>query len=115
MASGVPVIATNYSGNSMFFEDMPNLKDKCAFPVSYKLVQIEESAGPYTKGNHWAEADHNSAVQAMRKVSKNECRKSGLGRQMIKQVDDLYGLEAVGKKMKTLLIEALPRIKEKQN
>ena len=113
MASGVPVIATDYSGNAMFFEDMPNLKDKCTFPVSYKLVQIEKSSGPYTKGNHWAEPDHNSAVKAMRKASKNECRKSGVRIQMMKQVHDLYGLEAIGEKMKTLFIEALPRIKEK--
>lgn len=113
MASGIPVIATNYSGNVDFFENMPDLINKCAFPVQYKLIELKESYGPYVKGNHWADPDHNSAVLAMRTAARNECKKSGLSKKMIEEVRGMYGYEAIGKQMKSMLVEAVPRMQEK--
>ena len=114
MGSGVPVIATNYGGNTMFFEDIPNLEDKCTFPVSYELVEIKETVGPYKAGNRWAEVDHNSAVMAMRAAAKFNCKNSGVSKTMIKAVEQVYGHEAIGKKMKNLLqTQSYHRIKEK--
>jgi len=114
MAVGIPAIATNYSGNVDFFEAMPKLENKCTFPIPYKLVELEDLYGPYTKGNHWAEADHESAVLAMRTAAEYNCKKQALGREMIKEVKNHFGPEAVGKQMKFLLNEALPRIIAKQ-
>lgn len=59
------VIATNYSGNLDF------MNESNSFLVPYKLVEIEKNAGPYKKGNHWAEADIASTVKIMRKVFKD--------------------------------------------
>lgn len=60
------VIATNYSGNLDF------MNESNSFLVPYKLVPVEKNAGPYKKGNHWAEADIASAVRIMRSVVKGK-------------------------------------------
>ena len=44
MGLGKPVIATGWSGNTDFM-DVSN-----AFPVGYRLVEIEENVGPYHGG-----------------------------------------------------------------
>lgn len=59
------VIATNYSGNLDF------MNESNSFLVPYKLVKIEKNAGPYKRGNHWAEADITLTVEIMKKVFKD--------------------------------------------
>ena len=113
MASRVPVIATNYSGNTIFFDVMPDLIGTCSFPIPYKLVELTETYGPYQKGNHWAEADITLAAKAMQKVVHNECQKSGLAKHMQKEVIRNFGFEAIGEKIKDELKDSLPRIIEK--
>eukprot|EP00529_Nitzschia_sp_RCC80_P004518 CAMPEP_0113498980 /NCGR_PEP_ID=MMETSP0014_2-20120614/31491_1 /TAXON_ID=2857 /ORGANISM="Nitzschia sp." /LENGTH=912 /DNA_ID=CAMNT_0000393099 /DNA_START=472 /DNA_END=3210 /DNA_ORIENTATION=- /assembly_acc=CAM_ASM_000159 len=114
MGAGIPVIATNYSGNVDFFEAAPSYLEYCHFPVSYKLVKLKEAVGPYEAGNHWAEPDHDYVVNAMRKVVKNNCKKQH-GRQISKLVYDRFGEAAIGRKMQSLLSEATPRILKKQS
>ena len=113
MASGIPVIATNYSGNVDYFTTMPSFEGKCTFPIPYKLVELKEDIGPYLKGNHWAEADHKSAVMAMRDVVKSDCKRL-YGTEMRRQVDANFGPQAVGAIMKAHLDESLHRIIAKQ-
>ena len=62
MALGKPVISTNWSATAEFTDE------ECACPVDYKLVQIRKTAGPYEKGNYWAEADVEHAAQYMRRL-----------------------------------------------
>ena len=57
-----PVIATGYSGNIDFMDD------RNSFLIDYKLVPIEQTAGPYTKGAMWAEPDINHLRKLMRRV-----------------------------------------------
>lgn len=60
MALGKAVVATDYSGNVDFFS-----KD-VGYPVDYRLVEIEEQAGPYLPGYVWAEPDFASLVKQMK-------------------------------------------------
>ena len=62
MGLGKPVIATGWSGNTDFM-DVSN-----SFPVSYRLVEIEETVGPYHGGEVWAEPSVEHAAELMRFV-----------------------------------------------
>jgi glycosyltransferase involved in cell wall biosynthesis len=57
-----PVIATGYSGNTDFMDD------RNSYLIDYKLVPIERTAGPYTKGALWAEPDIDHLRRLMRRV-----------------------------------------------
>jgi glycosyltransferase involved in cell wall biosynthesis len=114
MGAGIPVIATNYSGNVEFFDAAPSYLDKCHFPVPYKLLKLDESVGPYEAGNHWADPDHDYVVKSMKKVSENRC-KTQHGSDIAKLVYGRFGEAAVGTKMLELLSSAAPRILKKQN
>ena len=46
-----PVIATGYAGNVDFMDE------RNSYPIDYRLVRVEETAGPYLKGAVWAEPD----------------------------------------------------------
>ena len=116
MASGIPVIATNYSGNVDFFEvtgRMTNVNEHCIFPVPYTLFTMKKDIGQYKAGNRWAEADHEYAVEAMRKVARRNC-KTEIGDLLSKQMKDHFSELAIGKQMQALLLESFPRILEKQ-
>jgi glycosyltransferase involved in cell wall biosynthesis len=115
MGSGIPTITTNYSGNVDLYKAIPDsLIGKCHFPIPYKLVELERNYGPYTEGNHWAEPDHQHAVNAMRTVARNNCKKLH-GVEMAKEVMDHYGAEVIGNQMKMLIEDAFPRIVKKQS
>jgi len=57
-----PSIATAYSGNLDFMDESNSLL------VGYDLTEIETTAGPYEKGNRWAEPSIPEAANAMRWV-----------------------------------------------
>ena len=114
IGNGIPVIATNYSGNVDFFAAMPKFNGKCSFPIPFSIIKLEKDEGPYKKGNQWADADHNAAVSAMREVAKNDC-KNQFGAEMREEVKKNFGSKVVGEKMKSNLYDAGPHIKSKQN
>lgn len=63
MAYGVPVIATNYSGNVDF------CTDETYFPVDYDLIPIDPRVSHWkTDGAQWAEPSIESAAEQMRRV-----------------------------------------------
>jgi GT2 family glycosyltransferase/glycosyltransferase involved in cell wall biosynthesis len=62
MALGKSIIATNYSGNTDFFDD------STGYPVKYTLTEISRDTGPYPAGYVWAEPLHDSLVENMRAV-----------------------------------------------
>jgi glycosyltransferase involved in cell wall biosynthesis len=57
-----PVIATGYSGNVDFMDD------RNSYLIDHKLVPIQETAGPYTKGAMWADPDIDHLRRLMRRV-----------------------------------------------
>jgi len=63
MALGVPVIATDYSGNADF------CNAETSFPVAYRLIPVPERAARWTTpGAQWADADVDAAAAQMRAV-----------------------------------------------
>ncbi|KAG7359074.1 glycosyl transferase family protein [Nitzschia inconspicua] len=113
MGAGIPIIATNYSGNVEFFDSAPSYLEKCHFPVPFNLVKLKDAIGPYEAGNHWANPDHDYVVSAMKKVSNNNC-KTKHGTEISKMVYTKFGEAAIGEKMQGLLNDATPRILQKQ-
>ncbi|WP_245624949.1 glycosyltransferase family 4 protein [Paenibacillus stellifer] len=62
MYLGKPVIGTLWSGNT----DFMNAGNSCG--VSYQLVELDESYGPYSKGQRWAEPDVEQAAYFMNRL-----------------------------------------------
>jgi glycosyltransferase involved in cell wall biosynthesis len=74
MMLGKPVIATAYSGNLDF------MSDDNSFLVSYKLIAIDRTHGPYKAGYHWADPDLDYAVDLMRHVEMDRGAAAEVGR-----------------------------------
>lgn len=91
MMLGKPVIATAYSANMDF------MTPANSFPVSYRLVELEEDYGPYQKGNLWAAPDIAEAAALMKRVVDNpeEAQRKGLLAQ--EDIEQFYGIETVSK------------------
>jgi glycosyltransferase involved in cell wall biosynthesis len=68
MLLGKPVIATGYSGNMDFMNQVNG------FPVRYRLIEITEESGPYRRGALWAEPDVEHAAELMRLVYEDRDR-----------------------------------------
>eukprot|EP00557_Chaetoceros_sp_GSL56_P003305 CAMPEP_0176500960 /NCGR_PEP_ID=MMETSP0200_2-20121128/13878_1 /TAXON_ID=947934 /ORGANISM="Chaetoceros sp., Strain GSL56" /LENGTH=1002 /DNA_ID=CAMNT_0017899759 /DNA_START=162 /DNA_END=3170 /DNA_ORIENTATION=- len=112
LARGIPVIATNYGGNTDIFEAASDFVGTCIFPVTFELTQLSETVGPYKKGTRWANPDHDFAVLAMRNVVKSNC-KLLFGKELSFKMNEHFGYTAVGSKMKDLLIESRSSILKK--
>jgi len=113
MGNGVPVIVTDYSGNVDFSPFVEKYTGICYFPIPYKLTKLISSIGSFQAGNHWAEPDHEFAVDAMKKVVNNKCKEVH-GRDLSRDIIAQFGLNAIGNKVKELLKESLPAIQRKE-
>ena len=82
MAFGVPVIATDYSGNVDF------CSAETTFPVAYGIIPVPQGAARWRcDGAEWADPDVDSAARQMRAVFTDYAgalAKAGLARQAIK-------------------------------
>lgn len=65
MARGMPVIATNYSATTEFFDST------VGWPIPYRLVEVGPGWFPYPEDATWAEPDVKAAAAAMREVADN--------------------------------------------
>lgn len=72
MACGKAVIATGWSGN-VDFTRVDN-----ALLVDYRLTELTQDAGPYRRGQHWAEPDLDGAAQYMRDVASSSALRARL-------------------------------------
>lgn len=112
MMRGIPVIATNWSGNADFFTAA------CGFPISYRLVPIEDPQANYAgKGvawndpadARWAEPDVEEAAAALRALKSDPdlCRRLGAaGREQARAFfDPALHVERVS----ALLVKDAPR------
>ena len=113
MGHGIPVIATNYSGNVDFFPPLQPFFGSCIFAIPYKLVNLTVKAGVYGEGNRWADPDHESAVRAMREVVKNNCKQES-GEKISQLVFSHFGMKAVGDQIRRLLNDSWEKILEKE-
>ncbi len=65
MACGKAVIATGWSGNVDF------TRADNALLVDYQVTELKQDAGPYRRGQHWAEPDLDDAARHMRDVAQS--------------------------------------------
>ncbi|HEX3649472.1 MAG TPA: glycosyltransferase [Pseudonocardiaceae bacterium] len=63
MVHGLPVIATDYSGTTEFFDA------RVGWPVPYRMVRVGPGWYPYQQDALWAEPDLDVAAAAMRQVA----------------------------------------------
>lgn len=68
IALGVPVICTNYGGNTDF------CTAENSHPVPYELVELTENIGPYLAGTRWAQPDLAAAANAIRQIAQDPPR-----------------------------------------
>ena len=62
MSLGRPVVATHYSGNLDFMSPWNS------FPVPWTKAEVAQDAGPYRRGETWAEPDVEAAAALIRNV-----------------------------------------------
>lgn len=115
LAIGKPVIATNYGGVVDIFSAMPagDMKDSCVFPIAWKPVILEQSYGPYSQGQHWAEPDYDAAVASMIEVTKRGCQSSN--KKWPEMIQSKFGQHSVGLQAKQYLQASYQAIVAKQN
>lgn len=80
----LPVIATNYSGNVDFMDD------KITMPVSYELVNVQDSDGIYNLHNaKWAEPNINDAATILVKFANDKNLQKNFKKQISASVGSL--------------------------
>ena len=89
MAYGVPVIATNYSGNLEFMD-----RDT-AYLVDAREVEVRVPDGPFQRGSVWAEPDVEQAASLMRRVYENREAARELGARGAAYVRKKLALERI--------------------
>ncbi len=71
---GVPVLATGWSGNMTFMQDLPEMQ------ISYKLVRGTDPYRVYrTPGFRWAEPDAREAITKLRRLEADPALRAQLG------------------------------------
>lgn len=103
-ASGLPVIATNWSGYTDF------LKQGDFIPVDYTLAPIHKSRVDgkiFLEGSKWAQVDEASARKKMRKFYQRSSMPTHRAREVAKRVRRDLSHEAVSKKLQSTFDEIL--------
>ena len=105
MLMGLPVIATNWSGNTEF------MRPENSFLIDYKIVDTA-SLDPelwHYRNHRWAEPSESSLRQAMRRVQQNPEEARGKGRRARQDMLRLYSRAAVA----DLMVARLQEIEHK--
>lgn len=105
MAMEKPVIVTKYSSNMDYTEDSNS------FLVDYKLVAIEKDAGPYKRGNVWAEPDIDCAARQMRLVYENAELAKMRAKRGAQTIQERLSSEKIGKMIQLALEEMVKQEK----
>ena len=99
MSHGVPVIATNYSGNTDF------MTEQNSFLVPWSPVPVGAGAGGYDPTATWADPDEESAIQTLRYVFHNQSEARIRGAQARVDIERGFNEQAAGAIMKSRLEE----------
>lgn len=97
MYLGVPVIGTNWSGNTDFMD----YQNSC--PVNYKLVNIGKNYGPYKSYQTWAEPDKEHGGYYMKKLISDKNYYNEIAKNGKRTIRSLYNTERIGKMIKARL------------
>ena len=98
MALGLPVIATDYGGTADF------LNSEVGFPLSYRLVEIDQDHGPYEKGAIWSEPSRQHLQELLRTVVASPQNAIEKGQRARARMGTDYSASAVGRRMAQRLV-----------
>lgn len=90
MYLGKPVVGTAWSGNM----DFMNHRNSCL--VDYHLTEIKRDAGPYRRGQIWAEPHVDDAAQHMAHLVKDRSYRERIARAAAKTMREEFSPDAVG-------------------
>src|SRR4029079_6302276 len=93
MYFGKPVIGTGYSSNIDF------MNEENSYLIDYRLVPINENAGPYLKGFAWADPSVEHLQSLMRRVFDKQDERNAKGRKASDEIRAHYSAEAIGRRM----------------
>jgi len=93
MALGKCVIATNYSGNTDYFDKT------CGAPVGYSLIRVGKSDYIFPENQYWAEPDIDEAARLLRRAAEDAAWRASLGRAARIRIVTTLSYEAVGKRI----------------
>jgi glycosyltransferase involved in cell wall biosynthesis len=96
MALGLPVIATNYSGNLDFMDSENSML------VQARVIETDRPYGPYPTGTHWADPDLEAAGDLMRLCLDSEHRRH-LGEKARDSVRARLDARVIGQQVAALL------------
>ena len=99
MYFGNAVVGTDYSGNRDFMDA------RNSYPAAYRLVEIEESTGPYLKGNIWADVDVEDLARQMRRAFEDTAERRRRGAAAARTIREQYSAEVVGRLVRERLAE----------
>jgi len=98
MLRGIPVIATDWSGNTDF------LTRETGIPVGYRLIPARDPQDTYDyPGLSWADADVSEAAEALKALRADPNLRKRLGKAAAAHATELFSPLAYGQKVKKLL------------
>ncbi len=91
MYLGKPVLSTNWSATSEFV----NRQNGC--PVDFELVELERNFGPYSKGQHWANAKIDHAAALMQQLVSDSDFARKIGEEASQTIRERFAPGTIGK------------------
>ena len=106
MMMGLPVIATNWSGNTEF------MNEENSFPLNYKLATVEqvEPGFAHYRGHRWAQPSQEHLRQLMRQVQQNPEAGRAKGLKARQHMLAHFSLQPVAKRVLARLVEIEARL-----
>lgn len=99
MAHAKAVIATNYSGNTDFFDA------DVGEPVGYTLTAVPAGAYPYGEGSKWADPDIEAAAAALVRLAADPQKREALGLAARARIAEQLSPDRIGREMAARLDE----------
>ncbi|MFN3835005.1 MAG: glycosyltransferase [Glycocaulis sp.] len=93
MARGLPVVATDYSGNTDFLDDSTGI------PVPCELVPVAPDAYPHGEGCVWADPDTGFAARSLVTLAGDAGLRQRLGDAARQRIAERLSFEVVGRQM----------------
>lgn len=97
MFMGKPVVATHWSANTDFMTS----HNSC--PVDYELATLEESYGPYDRGQVWADPDVDHAARLLRRLYEEEAYRREIGSAARASIRRQLAPEVIGRRYRERL------------
>ncbi len=99
MFLGLPVVATNYGGNTDFMNEDNSL------PLTFSKTEVRRRFGPYRQGWLWAEPNLEQAVELMRRLYRDRGLALKLGERGRQFAEKAYSPESIQKQISSYFQE----------